>query len=187
MAQPDSPDDHPYSSSRAAQILARAIEDLHRREKVSQRQLAKRLGYKQSVLLSHWANGRVPIPVERVAELAEALVLDERQFLLAVLTQRHPTLNWDILEDEHTPAFYFVRELEQLAGKPVEDFEAGQKMVMREAAADGCADLRWLSVNEVPVISLLRKVMPILNQDAIEQMDMDNIEAAFRSSKHRNP
>ena len=187
MASPSSPNDRPYGSSRAAQILARAIEDLHRREKVSQRQLAKRLGYKQSVLLSHWANGRVPIPIERVAELAEALILDERQFLLAVLSQRHPTFNWDILEDEHTPAFHFVRELEQIAGMPVEDFEAGQKMVMRQAAADGRADLRWLAIHEMPVAALLRKVMPILDQDVIAQMDMHAIEAAIQSSIYRAP
>jgi len=136
-------------------------------------------------MLSHWATGRVPIPVERVAELASALDLDQRSFLLAVLHQRHPTVDWEELEDIHTPAYHFVSELQNIAGMGVEDFEQGQLMVMREVAADPNAARRWLTVHELGVVELIRRCRPGVSEAGIAHGDLAKIEMALSSNAAR--
>lgn len=170
---------HPWSGSRAAQMLADGLKRIVDIEGVSQRQLAKRLGHKQPVMLSHWATGRVPIPVERVGELADALHLDDRSFLLAVLQQRHPTVDWDVLEDMHTPAYAFVSQLQSIAGQPIDEFDPGQLMVMREAAADPKAPRRWLTVHELAAVELIRRMRPTFREAGLEGRDQARLESAL--------
>lgn len=162
-------------------MLTSGLQRIAEDEGVSQRQLAKRLGHKQPVMLSHWASGRVPIPVERAFELADALRLDERSFLLAILEQRHPTVHWEVLEDEHTPAYDFVHRLQQLAGKPIEEFDPGQIKVMLEAAADPRAARRWLSVHELALVELVRQLRPSFMEGGIEHRELSKIEKALRT------
>ncbi len=161
-------------------MLARGLKSVSERHGLSQRQIAKRLGHKQPVMLSHWSTGRVPIPIERVAELASALELDERSFLLAVLNQRHPTVDWEGLEDRHTPAYDFVRQLQDLAEAPIEDFDPGQLKVMREAAADPKAARRWLSVHEVAVVELIRQMRPSWSEMGLSHSDRAKLERVLR-------
>lgn len=161
-------------------MLASGLQRIAEREGVSQRQLAKRLGHKQPVMLSHWASGRVPIPVERAFELADALAIDERSFLLAVLEQRHPKVHWEVLEDEHTPAYDFVSQLQQLAGAPVEEFDPGQIRVMREAAADPRAARRWLSVHEVALVEMVRQLRPTFSEAGLNHTDQKKVESALK-------
>lgn len=170
---------YPLARSRAARMLASGLQQIAERDGVSQRQLAKRLGHKQPVMLSHWATGRVPIPVERAFELAGALRLDERGFLLAVLEQRHPTVHWEVLEDEHTPAYDFVSKLQELAGVPVEEFDPGQIRVMREAAADPKAVRRWLSVHEIAVVEMIRRLRPGFHEAGLGHHDQAAVENAL--------
>ena len=160
-------------------MLAKGLRSIAEHDGVSQRQLAKSLGHKHSVMLSHWASGRVPIPVERAYELSRALKLDNRSFLLAVLHQRHPEVNWDIIEDEHTPAFQFVHSLQMIAGLPIEEFELGQLRVMREAAADGKAARRWLSVHEVPLVEMIRRMRPQYAEAGLAFDDLRRIREAL--------
>lgn len=171
---------YPFSDSRAARMLADGLRQAGERHGLSQRQIARQLGHKQPVMLSHWATGRVPIPVERVAELASALDLDQRSFLLAVLQQRHPTVDWEELEDVHTPAYHFVSELQNIAGTGVEEFESAQLKVMREAAADRRADRRWLSVHELEVVELIRAMRPTWSESGLSSDDRSIIRAALR-------
>lgn len=81
---------YPLASTLAARMLTEAFERVWKENGVSQRQLAPRLGYRNSVPLSHMALGRIPIPVEKVSRLAHLLDLHEGELLLAVLDQRHP-------------------------------------------------------------------------------------------------
>lgn len=176
----DRKSDYPFSESRASKMLRSGLSDALSRRGLSQRRLAADLGFKQSVLLSHWASGRVPIPVERALELAHALHLDERSMLLAVLHQRHPNVAWEVLEDQHTPAYDFVSGLENIAGGPVEEFAPGQLRVMREAAADRRAERRWLSVHEVPVIEVIRRHRPNVSETGLEASDLRRMESTMR-------
>jgi len=137
-------------------MLAQGLQMAATRDKLSLREIAKTLGHKNPSMLSQWASGRVPIPIERVAELADALELDGQLFMLAVLSQRHPSVDWGIIEDRLTPAYAFVERLQNIAGKPIQEFEPGQIRVMNEAAADSQADRRWISAREAEVIEALR-------------------------------
>lgn len=170
---------YPFADSKAARMLADGLRRASERFGLSQRQIARQLGHKQPVMLSHWATGRVPIPVERVGELATALDLDQRSFLLAVLHQRHPTVDWEELEDVHTPAYHFVSELQNIAGMGVEDFSQGQLVVMREAAADRRADRRWLTVHELGLIEMVRRCRPNVSEVGLSQNELKQIEMAL--------
>ncbi len=177
--QDESRQPYPFADSKAARMLADGLRQASERFGLSQRQIARQLGHKQPVMLSHWATGRVPIPVERVGELASALDLDQRSFLLAVLHQRHPTVDWEELEDVHTPAYHFVSELQNIAGMGVEDFSQGQLFVMREAAADRRADHRWLSVHEFAVMQLVRALRPGVKEIGLSPSDRAKIESVL--------
>lgn len=85
---------YPHSETLATQMMADAFRKLELNNGPSQRQMAARLGYKTSVVLSHMALGRVPVPIDRASQLAHALGMDEREFLLAVLEQRHPGIEF---------------------------------------------------------------------------------------------
>src|SRR3546814_6136051 len=86
--------DYPYEDTRATQMLASAFKKAWDEKRLGQRKLAKQLGYRSSVVLSHMASGRVPIPIERVDDYAQLLEMDEGEFLLAVLEQSYPHLNF---------------------------------------------------------------------------------------------
>lgn len=83
---------YPHAESTAARMMAEAFTKLALKKGLSQRRLAAQLGYKSSVVLSHMALGRVPIPIDRASQLAQVLQLDEREFVLALLEQRHPNI-----------------------------------------------------------------------------------------------
>src|SRR3546814_5165656 len=71
--------DYPYEETRATQMLATALKRAWNEKRLSQRTLAKQLGYRSSVVLSHMASGRVPIPIERVDDYAQLLDIDRSE------------------------------------------------------------------------------------------------------------
>jgi hypothetical protein len=83
---------YPHSASAAAVMLTSAFERIASDHGISQRRLAAHLGYANSVPLSHMASGRVPVPIDRTLDLAEATGICPKEFLLAVLDQRHPEI-----------------------------------------------------------------------------------------------
>ncbi len=83
-----------YAGTVATKMLAEAFEKIWNTRRLSQRQLAARLGYRSSVPLSHMATGRVPIPISRVSDLSRVLKIDEAALLIAVLEQRHPDVEF---------------------------------------------------------------------------------------------
>lgn len=174
-------DEFPYDSTTAARMLTNALRIAALEYGLSLRAAGKRLGYKQPVVLSHMATGRVPIPIDRAVDIAEVLHLKPRDFLGAVLRQRHPEIPWDeVLASDRPPpgsAAELVWSIEAAAGKPVAELNAEQLRVMREVAAAPDAARRWLTVHEVPVIEMLRRVRPDLPTSGIDQADTGAIEA----------
>lgn len=83
-------EDYPYADSQATQMLATAIERYTAVRPGGLRALAATLGLKQAVVLSHMANGRMAIPLERAEGLASVLDLPPIEFAAAVLHQRAP-------------------------------------------------------------------------------------------------
>ena len=168
-----------FGDTDAARMLRGAIAHTRETKKISQRDLAKALGYKQSAVLSHMALGRVPIPVERAAQLAEHLSIDPQAFLVAILKQRFPSVKWnsEFWESESAPTSkHFVRTLEAIAGRAMDDLSSAQMRVMREVAADPNSERRWLSVHEVQAINLLRRLLPKISSDGLSPEDENLIE-----------
>lgn len=156
---------HPLKDTRATQMLAAGLRRLSESKGISQRELAPRLGYKQAVVLSHMATGRVPIPIERALELARAIDVDEAEFLRAVLDQRHPEINWNMLyyvnEDAAvSPTGRIVGDIEAAAGQPLWLLSQEQLAVIKEAAADPHPRRRWIAVLEIAAMETIRKAQP---------------------------
>src|SRR5690606_34887218 len=135
-----------YANSTATRMLAAGIERANQEQGLSIRQLGKQIGYKQAVVLSHMALGRVPITIDRAQDLAKALGLDQADFLRAVVNQRYPDVNWNLLstrsqsgDDDQLP-----HELEVILGTKLENLSQEQRRVMREVAIDTYPSRRWL-------------------------------------------
>nr|WP_166175711.1 helix-turn-helix transcriptional regulator [Altererythrobacter segetis] len=86
--------DYPLANSEATRMLAAGLEHAAEDKGWSQRTIAKMLNYRASVVLSHMALGRVPIPIDRALQFARLLGMDTAKFLLAVLEQRHPEIDF---------------------------------------------------------------------------------------------
>ena len=180
MKEPSS--DTAYRDSAATRMFANGLENAASERGLSQRALAKLLGYKQSVVLSHMALGRVPIPLERAAQFADLLEIDRRAFLIAVLVQRLPDIDWsEIIGPSATrdKVDRFVSDLETIARGKLADLSAGQQAVMREVVADQHAGERWLSVHEVPTVALLRQMRPTIVVEGLSMEDSEAIENAL--------
>lgn len=179
-------DDFEYADTRAAMMLAGGLHRKTLEEGISLRALGRQLGYKQAVVLSHMASGRMPIPIDRVPDLARVVGLRERDFLKAVLEQRHPDIEWGQLQTasdrEGLAATELIQNIEMLAQRPVNELFPGQTKVMREAAADPMAARRWLSVHEVSAIELLRELRPDIANNGLSGSDRAAIRTALRRS-----
>lgn len=159
-----------YATTRAAKLLAGALETVWKKHRLSQRTIAAQLGYKQSVVLSHMALGRVPIPVERAEQIANLLALNVREFVMAVLEQRHPGVSKffdkrgeadsSICERQN-----LIADLEGAGGQSLNQLSPEQITVLREVVADPLPERRWASVNEAPLLSALRQCRPDLSRN----------------------
>jgi hypothetical protein len=111
------------------------------------------------------ALGRVPIPVDRAVDFARYLGMDQNEFLLAVLKQRHPEIDFDRLLTKgkgprKASSSALADELEATAGKPLDNLNIGQVKVMREVVQDANAPRRWVNAHEIGMIEQIRKVKP---------------------------
>jgi hypothetical protein len=170
--------DAAYRDSAAARLLAAGLANAANEHGLSQRSLARQLGYKQSVVLSHMALGRVPIPLERAAQFADLLKIDRREFLLAVLEQRLPDVDWSEIASSgaaRSGAGELVTSLEAIAGGALDNLNSEQKFVMREVARDRYASERWLSVHEVPTVAQIRSLRPTIGTNGLSAEDHDAI------------
>ena len=89
--------DYPLADTAAARMLSEGLARAKDENGLSVRQIGKLMNYKTAVVLSHMATGRVPIPIDRAMQMADLLKLDSKSFLLAVLRQRHPEVDWGIV------------------------------------------------------------------------------------------
>lgn len=180
LNEPDA--DAAYRDSAAAKLLAEGLANAASERGLSQRAIAKQLGYKQSVVLSHMALGRVPIPIERAEQFAEALMLDKQNFLVAVLHQRYPKVDWRSMLSPpraSNAADDLVKSLEAILDGPLDLLSDEQAHVMREVASDKNASNRWLSVHEIPAVSLLRSLRPKIWSDGLSPADRESVRQAL--------
>lgn len=161
--------DYPLSNTEATRMLAAGFEKASEEKGLSQRTIAKTLGYKTSVVLSHMALGRVPIPIDRAMDFARILNLDQSKFLLAVLEQRHPDIDFlrvlgKTAKSKATATngreSYMLEELESLAGTQLDEVSVDTANILREVVSDKNPKARWLSLQEMPMMEELRKKYP---------------------------
>jgi transcriptional regulator with XRE-family HTH domain len=164
--------DYPHAETVAAKMLARGLRTAAAERKLSLRQIGRQLGYNQPVVLSHMATGRVPIPIDRAVEIAEAVGMPPEAFLDAVLVQRHPGIDWRLIKGRSDP---LCDELASLAGKALSDLSKGRQQVLRDAASDADAEERWLSEAELPVVRLLRELFPHMKKSGLAAADRETL------------
>jgi hypothetical protein len=160
--------DYPLKGTTAQRMLSDALDRAQRDKQQSQRFISGQLGYKSSVVLSHMASGRVPIPVDRAIDFARYLGMDQNQFLLAVLEQRFPEVDFRRLLSSlkgkapkvATSNSALADELEALAGKPLDELPIGIIKVLREAVQDDRAPRRWIAPHEMTIIEQIRRYAP---------------------------
>ena len=160
--------DYPLANTDATKMLGSGLERLHAEHGLTQRDVASRLNYKTSVVLSHMALGRVPIPIDRVNDIARVLGLDASRFLLAVLKQRHPGMDFESLLGIQMPQeSALASELEALAGSSLDDLPRETKQILREVVGAAQPERRWLSAAELPAMEILRRHYPTLTSDGL--------------------
>ena len=172
--------------SRATHMLNEGLARASTQEGLSLRKVAARLGYKQAVVLSHMATGRVPIPIDRAEDIAEALEIDPASFLQAVVEQRHPDVSWSLLGAVSAQDSGMAHELAVTLGKPLRELSTEQRAVMREVAAEPSPRRRWISVHELVVVETLRQARPRMASEGLEARDLDAIRTALRSRRPKD-
>ena len=167
--------DFVYVSTRATQMFAEA---LIAKPDLSQRSLAHLLGYKTSVVVSHMASGRAPIPIDRALQIAAAVDMDPGKFLLAVLEQRYPDIAFtDLLSIPATQQqrsssttgedLDVMRDLESVAGTRLAELSEERLNIVRDVLTDRDPSRRWLTLNELPLVEDLRDKFPMLRSKGI--------------------
>ena len=87
----------------------------------SQTQIASEIGYENANNLSNIKTGRLPMPLEKVSLLAEALSTDETRFMM-VLEERYPVIHQFIkknlpgLSDEERQIINALRDKTKASG-----------------------------------------------------------------------
>jgi hypothetical protein len=163
--------DYPLAGTRAQKMIADALEKVQADKGQSQRYLAKILGYKSSVVLSHMASGRAPIPVDRAGDFARLLDLDPGEFLIAVMEQRHPDIDFRRLlglgkrkkssgAATASESSALAEELESIAGESLDQLPMTQVKIMREVVADNNAARRWIEPHEITMVESVRRAHP---------------------------
>lgn len=165
--------EYPLAHTRATRMFSDGLDRIEREQGVSQRTLAKQLHYRSSVVISHMASGRAPIPIDRTMDFVRALKLDPTEFLWAVLEQRYPDIPFSRFckgdktkgakasaVGNHDEEIMVMEDLQSAARGPLANLPPEQFSVMREAASDREARRRWLSTPELSVMDVFRAERP---------------------------
>lgn len=190
--------DYPYANSEATRLLSDAINRMTETKQGSLRQLAGKLNYKSAVVLSHMRTGRLPIPIDRAMEIAKITQLDGPTFLLAVLAQRYPDVNFSDAIGQPLGASHsapqgaeamLLADLVKAAGKPISELSREQLGVIREVVAEAHPRRRWIGLNEASVVENIRRVYPEVSRDGLRVDEVIRIartnEEDGSSSDHR--
>ena len=175
--QSSPPNDYPLRGTRAQVMLESAMKQAQA-EGRSQREVAKKLNYKTSVVLSHMTAGRVPIPVDRATEIAAELGMDRDAFFLAVLEQRHPDVDFRSLFNISYSSDRTVRRLEAIAGGSLDNLPVETLTMLEEVVGARNPSRRWLALPEISTVDLIRHLRP----DGLSGDDRNAIEKALRRS-----
>lgn len=179
--------DYQFADTLATRMLAEGLARANEEHGLSIRQLGKNLGYKQAVVLSHMANGRVPIPIDRIEILADTLGLNKTSFLQAVLKQRHPTIPWHLLSGEGPAGDHdtLANELEAILGTRLKNLTKEQRAVMREVANEPTPRRRWLAEHEIYPVKQLRDLFPRMREDGLTPADLELTHALIEDESPR--
>ncbi|SFJ50061.1 hypothetical protein SAMN03159338_1581 [Sphingomonas sp. NFR04] len=159
--------DYPFQHTRATKMLADGLNQVEREKQWNQRAVAKLLNYKTAVVLSHMAAGRVPIPIDRAPDIARVLKLNAGDFIMAVLEQRHPEIDWARMLSGARAApkakgsdSFVATDLEALAGAELDSLPQNVVNVLRDVVTDRNPSRRWMSLGEVPIVEAIRNHHP---------------------------
>jgi hypothetical protein len=145
----------------------------------SQRDIARELDYKSSVVVSHMASGRVAIPAERARDIARLLDLDPNAFLIAVLEQRFPREDFNALFGVSYSSDETVRKLEAVAGCSLNDLPADTRALLEEVVAARNPRRRWLALPEIATMELVRRLRPESSKAGLSDEDHAALERAL--------
>lgn len=163
--------DYPMVNTKACQMLKAAVEKAQDTKGWSQRYISDKLGYKNSVVLSHMVTGRIQISIDRAMDFSRVLSIPPGEFLLAVLEQRHPEIDFrklfqidstgkSAMKVKANEPSALLNELESIAGMPVDQLPMPTIKVLRAAVADAAPQRRWLEPHEMSIVDLIRKNRP---------------------------
>jgi hypothetical protein len=172
--------EHRYANTAAATMLAAGLRSAAQERGLSLREIGRRLGYRQPVVLSHMAAGRVPIPIDRALNIAEQVGISRDRFLKAVLIQHHPGVEWRLITGEPDPS---LLGLEKAAGRPLSTLSAGHHRVLREVVEDRNPEERWLAIPEIAAVKFLRDLFPNMQSGGLSEGDREALRLAVELSK----
>lgn len=169
----------PHADTDAALALQLAINTAKVKNKTSLRTIAKQLNYKQAAVLSHMANGRIPIPVKRIKDIAIVLDLNPEAFFKLVLKQRCPEISSSV-EDDGTNHYALLSDLRH-PDMPLGLANAtpSQMRIIREVPHDDHAAERWLSPHEIRYVNEIRKLKPEVVTDRLSPRDLQLLSLAL--------
>ena len=156
-------------------MLAAGLRSAAQERALSLREIGRRLGYRQPVVLSHMASGRVPVPIDRASDIAEQVGISRDLFLEAVLHQHHPEVQWSLITGKPDP---FLLDLEKTAGVPFSALSAGHHRVLHEVVEDSMPEERWLARPEIPAVRFLRELFPNMPTSGLSEEDRDALRLA---------
>lgn len=168
----------PFGETRAARLLHEGLIRAKTERRLSARQIALGLGYKQPVVLSHMASGRVAVPLERAIDIAEAVGLRPDAFLSAALEQREPRASMLLsAAGNGDTQDRFARELAALAGGALASLPDEHKQVLREVVVDRAPSRRWLTLAELPTVACIRSAAPRFSTHGLSATELNGISA----------
>lgn len=168
---------HRYTGTEAALMLSDGLRIAAQERHLSLREIGRRLGYRQPVVLSHMASGRVPVPIDRATEIAEQVGIAPDKFLDAVLRQHHPNVEWALITAE-AGQLVFDQLLRSLSDE--------HHRVFQEVAKDSKPEERWLSIPEIAAVKLLRELYPHVSVTGLSAEDCQYLRASVELGKAIN-
>lgn len=158
-------------------MLAGALREYTARHTGGLRALAAQLGFKQATVLSHMANGRMAIPVDRAPLLARRLGMDEARFTWAVFCQRFPDAAEALGETGSLDPPWVSGAQKQVAPllSSIDELSSERLAIITEVILDPSPAERWLAVSEVAAVKILRRLRP----QGLSQMDQEDLRAMF--------
>lgn len=166
-----------FVDSIARNVLQNALRRARKERGVTLKDIATRLGIRQATVISHMATGRIGIPVDRAPEIAKILEIDPVWFTKLVLKQRHRTAMNAIGIDKLIPD---DRDYDSTSlAITIAEHSADHARVMSEVARDIAPGERWLSVSELELMQLIRRLRPEVSTSGLSTEDMNAIQEAI--------